>query len=99
MNEDVTTYTTLGSRGELFFTVTKANIVQKQSQSVSGGMTEVYKDSGTYEIVGHIMDDDILEKYSAAHTDMSMCDVPCRMTAPNLVFDEVTKPVSNAQFI
>lgn len=52
-----------------------------------------------YEIVGHIMDDDILEKYAAAHTDMSMCDVPCRLTAPNLVFDEVTKPVSNAQFI
>ena len=25
-----------------------ANIVQKQSQSVSGGMTEVYQDSGTY---------------------------------------------------
>lgn len=48
MNEDVTTYTTLGSRGDLFFTFTKANIVQKQSQSVSGGMTELYKDSGTY---------------------------------------------------
>ena len=48
MNEDVTTYTTLGSRGFLFFTVTNANIVQKQSQSVSGGMTEVYQDSGTY---------------------------------------------------
>lgn len=49
MNEDVTTYTTLGSRGELFFTVTKANIVQKQSQSVSGGMTDLYKDTGTYQ--------------------------------------------------
>lgn len=52
-----------------------------------------------YEIVGHIMDDDILEKYAAAHTDMSMCDVPCRMTAANLTFDAVTKPVANAQFI
>lgn len=49
MNEDVTTYTTLGSRGQLFFTFTRANIVQKQSQSVSGGMTEVYKDNGTYQ--------------------------------------------------
>lgn len=52
-----------------------------------------------YEIVGHIMDDDILEKYAAAHTDMSMCDVPCRLTAPNLIFDEAKKPVANAQFI
>lgn len=48
MNEDVTTYTTLGSRGELLFTVTKANIVQKPTQSVAGGMSEVYGDTGTY---------------------------------------------------
>ena len=48
MNEDVTTYTTLGSRGELFFTVTKANITQLPTQSVAGGMSEVYKDTGTY---------------------------------------------------
>ena len=48
MNEDVTTYTTLGSRGELFFTVTRANIVQKGTQSISGGMSEVYEATGTY---------------------------------------------------
>lgn len=49
MNEDVTAYTTLGSRGKLFFTITKANIVQRPSQSVSGGMTDVYRDGGTYQ--------------------------------------------------
>lgn len=48
MNEDVTAYTTLGSRGQLFFTITNANITQKPTQSLSGGMTEVYKDTGTY---------------------------------------------------
>jgi len=48
MNEDVTTYTTLGSRGELLFTCTKANIVQKPTQSLAGGMSDVYKDTGTY---------------------------------------------------
>lgn len=52
-----------------------------------------------YQIVGHILDEDILVKYAAAHTVMRQCDVPCRMTAPNLVFDEITKPVKNAQFI
>lgn len=36
-----------------------------------------------YEVVGNIMDADILEKKRAAHTNMKMCDVPCRMTAPN----------------
>lgn len=49
MNEDVTAYTTLGSRGALFFTVADANIVQKATQSVQNGMTEVYRDSGTYQ--------------------------------------------------
>lgn len=36
-----------------------------------------------YQIVGHVMDDDILKKKAEAGTDMSMCDIPCRMTAPN----------------
>lgn len=48
MNEDVTAYTTLGSRGELFFSITKAHICQLQTQSVAGGMSEVYQDTGTY---------------------------------------------------
>lgn len=33
MNEDVNTYTTLGSRGALFFTVTMLSLNQKQTQS------------------------------------------------------------------
>ena len=37
-----------------------------------------------YQIVGHIMDDDILEKKASAYTSMQNCDVPCRMTGPNL---------------
>lgn len=52
-----------------------------------------------YEIVGHILDDNILKKYSDAHTNMKMCDVPCRLTAPNNVFDELKKTVVNSQFI
>ena len=48
INEDVNTYTTLGSRGILFGTIPMINIVQKQTQSQSGGMTDVYQLSGTY---------------------------------------------------
>ena len=48
MNEDITTYTTLGSRGELFFTFTHFQIVQKETQSLSGGMMDLYQESGTY---------------------------------------------------
>lgn len=48
LNEDVNTYTTLGSRGVLFFTLTTVSVHQLPTQSVDGGMTEVYKD-GTYQ--------------------------------------------------
>lgn len=37
-----------------------------------------------YEIVGSLFDADILEKHRRAVTDMGKCDIPCRMTAPNL---------------
>lgn len=49
MNEDVTAYTTLGSRGELFLTVANANIRQKATQSTEGGMTDLYVREGTYQ--------------------------------------------------
>lgn len=48
INEDVNTYTRLGSTGNLFFTVPLVAINQKQTQSSSGGMTDLYIDSGTY---------------------------------------------------
>lgn len=48
INEDVNTYVTKGSRGELFLTVTSAMLHQKETQQQAGGMTEVYLASGTY---------------------------------------------------
>lgn len=48
INEDVNTYTYLGSKGERIFTYSHACINQMQTQSNSGGMTELYLDSGTY---------------------------------------------------
>lgn len=48
MNEDVVTYTTLGSRGRLFFSYTAFAVIQLPTQSLTGGMTEAYKESGTY---------------------------------------------------
>lgn len=48
MNEDVNTYTTLGSRGELLLTVTDFMLNQRQTQATKGGMTDLYLDSGTY---------------------------------------------------
>lgn len=48
MNEDVTTYTTLGSRGRLFFTLCAMCVIQIPTQSLDGGMTEAYLETGTY---------------------------------------------------
>lgn len=48
MNEDVTSYVLNGSRGKLFFTLADVSIDHLGTQSLSGGMTASYKDSGTY---------------------------------------------------
>ena len=48
MNEDVNTYTTLASRGALFITIPFVSLTQKQTQSQSGGITDMYLRYGTY---------------------------------------------------
>lgn len=48
INEDVNTYTVLGSRGFLFFTYVDSMITQKQTQKQKSGMSDVYLDGGTY---------------------------------------------------
>ena len=48
INEDVNTYTTLTSTGSLFLQIQQLCLLQKQTQSNAGGMTDVYLDSGTY---------------------------------------------------
>lgn len=48
VNEDVNAYTSLASRGNLFLTTAFVSLNQKTTQSNSGGMSEMYIDSGTY---------------------------------------------------
>ena len=48
INEDVNTYTTLQSRGNLFLTINQIGINQLMTQTNSGGMADMYLDSGTY---------------------------------------------------
>lgn len=48
INEDVNTYTTRSRCGDLFFTVAQTQLVQTNTQQSSGGMSELYVDSGTY---------------------------------------------------
>ena len=48
VNEDVNTYTLLGSQGQLMMTITDLMLNQMQTQSNSGGMTDLYLNGGTY---------------------------------------------------
>ena len=48
INEDVNTYTLLGSQGKLLFTVAKVSINQMDTQTNAGGMTDLYINCGTY---------------------------------------------------
>lgn len=48
INEDVNTYTNVQSRGNVFLTFSNLAINQLATQSNTGGMTELYLDSGTY---------------------------------------------------
>lgn len=48
MNEDVSTYVRSSMLGHLMFSIMPVSIIQKQTQSVEGGMTEEYKETGTY---------------------------------------------------
>jgi hypothetical protein len=48
INEDVNTYTTLATRGDLFFTFTNLQLDQKDTQSQNSGITDIYLKNGTY---------------------------------------------------
>jgi hypothetical protein len=48
VNEDVNTYTSLSRVGGLFLTIPRIEVIQSQTQSNPGGMTELYLDTGTY---------------------------------------------------
>lgn len=48
MNDDVNSYVTLGSRGELFFTICDMTLNQLDSQQNKSGNTDMYREFGTY---------------------------------------------------
>jgi hypothetical protein len=48
INEDTTAYTLEATRGRLMFTALQAQLKQTPTQAESGGLTELYLDSGTY---------------------------------------------------
>jgi hypothetical protein len=49
LNEDVNTYVALGNIGELFCTIPFFSLNQASTQQSSGGMSDAYLESGTYQ--------------------------------------------------
>ena len=52
-----------------------------------------------YQIVGHILDKDIMDKKRKTITDMRMCDIPCRMTGPNFEVSKLLQHKCDVEFI
>lgn len=52
-----------------------------------------------YQIIGHILDADILKKKAAATTDMQTCDIPCRLTGPNNTVSKLLTAQGGSEFI
>lgn len=52
-----------------------------------------------YEIIGRLDDKDIWEKREKFQTNMQMCDVPCRLTAPNNFIQSLQEAPNDAAFI
>lgn len=48
MNDDVNTYVTLNHKGNLLFTYARCAINQAETQQQAGGLTDMYKENGTY---------------------------------------------------
>lgn len=48
INEDVNMYVNGGTKGKLYFTFNGYSIVQKETQSNEGGLTDLYLEQGTY---------------------------------------------------
>ena len=48
MNDDVSTYITLGNRGSVFLTISNIALIQHETQSNEGGLSDMYRAFGTY---------------------------------------------------
>ena len=48
INEDVNTYTSSASKGDLFLTIPNVSLKQTDTQSNEGGMSDIYANQGTY---------------------------------------------------
>jgi len=93
VNDDVNTYTSLGRRGFLLFTVGGVMVHQLPTQSNAGGMTDTYLDSGTYVKSFYTV---MYSPSSARMTEMTTAhrrihhEISWSKTVPEIVREDVT---------
>ena len=51
------------------------------------------------DYLGNVMDSDILEKNRRIDYDINKCAVPCRLTGPNALIEQINKGCKNQGFI
>ena len=98
MNEDVNTYTTLGSRGSLFFTIPFASLTQKATQGQSGGITDMYLKYGTYcKSFTTVMNMPSSVKVTMMNTSNRRLHhkISWNNTVPKIISESLRKPVIN----
>lgn len=93
------------SRVQLNF---KWNLIGKQESTCTAQWAQIavnehgqvmYCCHKPYEIIGHVLDSNILEAKTKVRTDMARCDIPCRMTAPNMFMAQMEKKRKDPYFI
>lgn len=52
-----------------------------------------------YQIVGHIMDEDIMQRHKQSFTDVRSCDMPCRLSSANACMETLRVGVKDAYFL
>ena len=86
----------------------KWNLIGQQEKTCSAAWSQIaLNEKGEvifcchkpYQIIGHILDEDIMEKKRNAKTDMDMCDIPCRLTAPNKTVSQLESKKKDIYFI
>lgn len=95
LNDDVNMYVVHGSRGALFLTVMRLQCQQKETQQAEGGLTDMYREAGTYvksfsTVMMHpssVTVNIMRSKYGRAHHRIDW-----RRTVPMIVSDRHRKP-------
>lgn len=107
-NEIINTINILNQKDKRIIANFKWKLIGEQEKNCTANWSQIaineygdvmYCCHKPYEIIGNIMDNNILEKKKNHVTNMQMCDIPCRLTAPNKEYKNLIEPKKDIYFI